>query len=69
MSCSYRLTADGEERRARAVVVNVIRRIKERAIAMMPGDGDIVTGLKNKIQSAAANVTLAGFGESASQNG
>ena len=27
--------------------------------AMMRGDGDIVTGLKNKIQSAAANVTPA----------
>ena len=28
--------------------------------AMMRGDGDIVTGLKSKIQSAAANVTPAG---------
>lgn len=28
--------------------------------AMMRGDGDIVAGLKNKIQSAAANVTPAG---------
>jgi len=28
--------------------------------AMMRGDGDIVTGWKNKLQSAIANVTLAG---------
>jgi hypothetical protein len=28
--------------------------------AMMRGDGDIVTGLKNKLQSAVANVTPAG---------
>ncbi len=27
---------------------------------MMRGDGDIVTGWKNKLQSAIANVTLAG---------
>jgi hypothetical protein len=27
--------------------------------AMMKGEGDIVTGLKNKIQSAVANVTPA----------
>jgi hypothetical protein len=27
--------------------------------AMMRGDGDIVTGMKNKIQSAVANVTPA----------
>ena len=29
--------------------------------AMMRGDGDIVSGLKNKIQSAVANVTPAGM--------
>jgi short-subunit dehydrogenase len=29
--------------------------------AMMRGDGDIVSGLKNKIQSAVANVTPAGI--------
>jgi short-subunit dehydrogenase len=29
--------------------------------AMMRGDGDIVSGLKNKIQSAVANVTPAGL--------
>src|SRR4051795_6807090 len=29
--------------------------------AMMKGEGDVVTGLKNKIQSAAANVTPAGM--------
>jgi uncharacterized protein len=29
--------------------------------AMMRGDGDVVTGLKNKMQSAAANVTPAGI--------
>jgi len=28
--------------------------------AMMKGEGDVVSGLKNKIQSAAANVTPAG---------
>jgi short-subunit dehydrogenase len=28
--------------------------------AMMKGEGDVVTGLKNKVQSAAANVTPAG---------
>jgi hypothetical protein len=27
---------------------------------MMRGDGDVVTGLKNKLQSAAANVMPAG---------
>jgi short-subunit dehydrogenase len=27
--------------------------------AMMKGDGDVVTGIKNKIQSAVANVTPA----------
>jgi short-subunit dehydrogenase len=29
-------------------------------IAMMRGEGDVVTGFKNKVQSAAANVTPAG---------
>lgn len=29
--------------------------------AMMKGEGDVVTGLKNKVQSAAANVTPAGI--------
>ena len=28
---------------------------------MMRGDGDVVSGLKNKLQSAAANVTPAGI--------
>ena len=28
---------------------------------MMKGEGDVVSGLKNKVQSAAANVTPAGF--------
>ena len=28
--------------------------------AMMKGEGDVVSGLKNKVQSAAANVTPAG---------
>jgi short-subunit dehydrogenase len=29
--------------------------------AMMKGEGDVVTGLKNKLQSAVANVTPAGL--------
>jgi short-subunit dehydrogenase len=29
--------------------------------AMMKGEGDVVSGLKNKVQSAAANVTPAGI--------
>jgi hypothetical protein len=29
--------------------------------AMMKGEGDVVSGLKNKIQSALANVTPAGL--------
>ena len=36
--------------------------------AMMRGDGDIVAGLKNKVQSAAANVTPAGSWASQHRN-